>query len=108
MACTALGRAPPWLRCCLDDGAGRAPPPQVVNRLQRELEAVVRNYHVLERRLEAEGINVSTISQLEPLSTNTECARGRHTPPPSSLGEIPCTPWIWVGSEHCALHQRGA
>lgn len=47
---------------------------QVVNRLQRELEAVVRNYHVLEHRLEAEGISVSSISQLGPISTNTECA----------------------------------
>ena len=49
-------------------------PIQVVNRLQRELEAVVRNYHVLEHRLEAEGISVSSISNMEPISTNTECA----------------------------------
>lgn len=48
---------------------------QVVNRLQRELEAVVRNYHVLEHHLEAEGISVSSITQLEPISTNTECAQ---------------------------------
>lgn len=50
---------------------------QVVNRLQRELEAVVRNYHVLEHRLEAAGISVSSISQLEPISTNTEWVYGR-------------------------------
>lgn len=50
---------------------------QVVNRLQRELEAVVRNYHVLEHHLEAEGISVSSITQLEPISTNTEWVYGR-------------------------------
>ena len=53
---------------------------QVVNRLQRELEVVVRNYHVLEHRLEAEGISVSSISQLEPISTNTECVMLSITP----------------------------
>ncbi len=47
---------------------------QVVNRLQRELETVLSNYRVLEKRLEAEGIDLRSISQLSPLSTDTECA----------------------------------
>jgi len=50
---------------------------QVVNRLQRELEAVLRNYHVLEQRLEAEGISVRSITQLAPLNTTTEWVYGR-------------------------------
>ena len=45
-----------------------------MNRLQRELETVLSNYRVLEKRLEAEGIDLRSISQLSPLSTDTECA----------------------------------
>ena len=45
----------------------------MVNRLQRELETVLSNYRVLEKRLEAEGIDLRSISQLSPLSTDTEC-----------------------------------
>jgi hypothetical protein len=50
---------------------------QVVNRLQRELETVLSNYRILEKRLEAEGIDLRSISQLAPLSTDTECVLGQ-------------------------------
>ena len=50
---------------------------QVVNRLQRELETVLSNYRILEKRLEAEGIDLRSISQLAPLSTDTECVPAR-------------------------------
>ena len=54
----------------------------MVNRLQRELETVLSNYRILEKRLEAEGIDLRSISQLAPLSTDTECVAGPPAPGP--------------------------
>jgi len=65
---------------------------QVVNRLQRELETVLSNYRVLEKRLEAEGIDLRSISQLSPLSTDTECA--------------PTMTWFHVAAHTSARHMQ--